>query len=122
MLILHYSIVPRSNFFFCGCTTGQSDSVPQSSSEVENSSVVQSSSKRDNSVQAETNSVTISSETLNSGLNDTNITDEETNYFENHSFFTEDSSKSDEYNKAIKCYNDYLIEGLKNLYYDEDFN
>ncbi len=105
----------------CGCSTQQPNSVPQSSSVVGNSSVEQS-SKSDNSVQAETNSGTISSETLNSGLNDTDITDEETNYFENHSFFTEDSSKSDEYNKAIKCYNDYLIEGLKNWYYDEDFN
>ncbi|MBR5874151.1 MAG: hypothetical protein IKY90_05365 [Oscillospiraceae bacterium] len=125
-LILIFSIL------LCGCTTGHTDSVPHSSSVVERSTVSRSSSEKDaisvsrtssvydKSSQTEPDSEPSNSQNMNSTVND-NISDEKTNYFVKYNFFTEDASKSNEYNKAIKLYNDYMIKKLENWSYKDDF-
>lgn len=104
------------SLLLCGCTTGQTNSASQSNLVAQSSSVVESSSVPQSLPVPDSSSVPQSSSVEN------NRSKVKTNCFANHSFFVEDSSKSDEYNEVIKCYNNYLIEGLENWYYDENYN
>ena len=89
-LILIFSIL------LCGCTTGHTDSVPQSSSVVENcSSAPQSSLVVDGDSPAETSSVTSDNSQY-------------TEYVFKDVFLEPEADKSEDYNSAIKAFNNFL--------------
>ena len=97
-LILIFSIL------LCGCTTGHTDSVPQSSSVVENSSSVpQSSSVVESSSMPQSSSKLDMNPPTNKYSSDT-----EFRRYVKDAIIPFDNDKSDEYNNAMRIYKTYL--------------
>ncbi len=92
------------SLLLCGCTTGQSSSVPQSSSVVENSSSVQrSSSVTDISSALQSSSKLDMNPPSNKYSSDTKF-----RRYVKDGIMPFDSTKSDEYNNAMRIYKTYL--------------